>query len=62
MILVTNHGSICLLEPTTEADREWIDQKVAWEQSWGKAIVVEPRYVADIINGAINDGLEVRST
>ncbi len=59
-IRVENHGSIVLLQPLNPAAREWLDQHVAWEQKFGNAIVVEPRYVAGIVQGAINDGLEVR--
>jgi hypothetical protein len=58
-IRVENHGSIVLLRPLTERAEEWIEAQVAYEQTWGKAIVVEPRYVEDIVNGARKDGLEV---
>jgi hypothetical protein len=59
-IQVENHGSLFLLRPVSAEGREWLDEHVAWEQSFGDAIVVEPRYVRDIVQGAIDDGLEVR--
>lgn len=58
-VVIVNHGSICLLRPNNKASRGWIDQKVCWEQSWGDAIVVEPRYVPDIVLGLVRDGFKV---
>lgn len=57
---VENHGSILLLRPLTDAGTAWLDEHIDSEaQSFGGAIVVEPRYIADIVAGAIDDGLEV---
>ena len=59
-ILLTNHGSICLLRPFTPSGDEWLGANLADDaQMWGDAFVVEPRYVAPIVEGAINDGLTV---
>lgn len=54
-------GSVYLLHAHTVAGQEWIDQNVCAEpyQYIGYAIAVEWRYVDDIANGAINDGLTV---
>jgi len=54
-------GSVYLLIPHTDAGREWIDQNVYAEdyQYIGSGIAVEWRYVDDIANGAMNDGLTV---
>jgi hypothetical protein len=60
--LFTNHGSVCLLQPLSEAAGEWVDEHLPEDkQMFGSAVVVEPRYVGPIIDGIINDGLEVRS-
>ena len=56
-----NHGSIVLLEPQDRNAEQWLEEHVDPEARWwGPALVVEPRYVADIVNGAREDGLEVR--
>ena len=56
----TCHGSIWLLGAHNDAAREWIDDHIAYEQVWGshahRQIVVEPRYVGAIVEGAENDG------
>lgn len=60
-IHVENHGSLFLLHMETNAAREWIADNVSSEyQVWCGAIVVEPRYVQDIVAGAREAGLEVR--
>ena len=60
-IRVENHGSLFLLRPRTKRAACWLDEVIAEDaQYWGDAVVVEPRYVAEIVNGAREDGLEVR--
>lgn len=59
-LTITNHGSIILLRGETPAGQDWLSEHIDSEaQGWCGAIVVEPRYIGAIINGAINDGLEV---
>ncbi len=59
--LVENHGSIFLLQPLTPAANSWIDENLPEDHlSFAGAAVVEHRYIADIVRGAIADGLEVR--
>lgn len=60
--LLTNHGSIFILTPLSSAGSEWIDDNIGDDaQTWGKdSIVIEHRYVSDIVNGASNDGLTFR--
>ncbi len=59
-VWVINHGSIALLYLNRRAAREWVAANVSDEaQFFGGALVVEPRYVADIIAGMRADGLEV---
>ncbi len=59
-IFVNNHGSILIFVPATEAGMEWMDENLpADAMRWSGGVVVEPRYAGPIIEGAINDGLEV---
>jgi hypothetical protein len=56
----TDFGSIWLLTPLSEAGREWCDEHLPENAlTWGSSVVVEPRYVADIVLGAADDGLVI---
>lgn len=55
---VSLHGSIALVHPITVEAQEWLDENVGEAQGWGKnAIVVEPRYLDNLIAGMQNAGL-----
>lgn len=55
-----NHGSIWILQPLTRAGRRWCNENLPEDvMMWGGGIVVEPRYVIDIAQGADHDGLTV---
>jgi len=57
---VADHGSIFLLRGETPAGRDWIGENIPGDaMTFGPAIVVEHRYILDIVQGAMNDGLEV---
>jgi hypothetical protein len=57
---VQNHGSIFLLCPLTDSAREWVDQHLPEDVlTFGGGICVEPRYIADIVRGFLDDGLTV---
>jgi hypothetical protein len=59
-LTIQNEGSIFLLRASTDAGRTWIEANIPDDaQTFGGAVVVEHRYIADITQGAINDGLEV---
>jgi hypothetical protein len=62
-IIVANHGSILILTGISDAGKAWIEEHLIEGnpeiQFWCKGIVVEPRYVEDIVFGTRNDGLEV---
>lgn len=60
-LVVQDHGSIFLLTPRSDAGQEWIDEHIpADAQRWGvNSIVVEHRYITDIVLGAQADGLDV---
>jgi hypothetical protein len=61
-ILVENYGSILLLRPVSSAGQLWLDENcVSPEtQTFGGAVVCEPRYVANVVFGARGEGLVVR--
>lgn len=59
--IVENHGSIFLLRPLSEAAREWATKHIPEDaQNWGDAVVVEHRYIGDIVAGIQADGLTVQ--
>lgn len=59
-----NHGSLFLLRPLNSVAKDWMDEHLPMDspetQFWGDAIVIEPRYVPDIVFGARGEGLVVR--
>jgi hypothetical protein len=61
-LTVRSEGSIFLLLPCTPAGDDWVAQNLELDGaiSWGRAIVIEHRYIDAIVCGAIADGLEVR--
>lgn len=56
-VTVVNHGSIALLTPITVEAREWCDEHIPGDAlMWGRSsIVVEPRYLQDILAGMALD-------
>jgi hypothetical protein len=56
-----HHGSIVILFAHTDAARAWVEEHVSENRTmWGQdGIVVEPRYIADIVAGITEDGLTV---
>jgi len=60
-LLVHGEGSIYLLRPTSRRGRRWVDARITADHSeWAGAIVVEHRYIGEIVRGALADGLLVR--
>lgn len=64
MLTIEDHGSLVLIRPDAE-DREnladWIAENVSSDAlSWGSALVVEHRFVADIVAGLAADGFEIK--
>jgi hypothetical protein len=58
--VVENHGSIFLLQPLSPAANSWVEENLPENrQTFGSAVVVEHRYITDIVRGAQADGLEV---
>lgn len=58
---IHNFGSILTLNPETDAARAWVDENIGRDngyQPWyPDAIIVEPRYVAEIVEGLSAEGL-----
>jgi hypothetical protein len=60
-IRVENHGSVVLLRPLALRAERWLRDSVYEDAMWhGGALVVEPRYMADIVAGSREAGLVVR--
>ena len=59
---VQNEGTIFLLIPHTDSANAWIEEHIPEDaQRFGGGIVVEHRYIQDIVEGIQADGLAVRS-
>jgi hypothetical protein len=57
---IQNEGTIFLLIPNTPLAEEWIEEHIPeTAQYFGDAVVVEHRYIADLVTGIIADGLIV---
>src|SRR2546421_13020437 len=58
---VTYHGTITTITPLSDACREWLEDNVAIEpwQRFGTSIAVEPRYVQQLAEAMIGDGLVI---
>jgi hypothetical protein len=56
---IDNHGSIFILTPLTDDGDEWVSQHIPEDaMRWGRyGIVVEARYIDDIVEGIRDDGL-----
>ena len=58
--LVHGEGSVYLLRPTSRRGGRWIEEHVSEHRlEWAGAIVVEHRFIGDIVREAIADGLAV---
>ena len=56
-----DHGFTFLLHPHTETARNWIAEHISEDAYlFGNAVVIEHRFMADIVKGIQMDGLEVR--
>ena len=60
------HGSICLLRTLNAGARDWIEEHFGPDSGFqpyyypSRTIVVEPRFLANIITGIRNEGLVAR--
>ena len=54
-------STVFLVEDVSPAGADWIAEHLPEDaMTLGKNVVVEHRYIEDIVNGMINDGLRVR--
>jgi len=58
-LTLQDHGSIFLLRARTRAARAWVTDNVEVQTEWAGAVVVEPRHVGALVDGAVADGLSV---
>ena len=62
--LLENHFSIFLIRPLTDSARAWLAENIdaagSFQPYW-PTVVVEPRYVAAILEGIRNDDLAVQA-
>lgn len=58
---VTHDGSsLYLVEPVSDAAREWLDENLGDEQTWWHdQLVVEHRFIVPLIEGMESEGLKV---
>ena len=60
--LCENHGSIFLLKPLTPSAASWVEEHIGQDngyQGLWPSVIIEPRYIADIVAGIQDDGLAV---
>ena len=59
---IQNEGSIVILYAKSNAAKQWVADHIPEDvQTWGKdGIVVEHSYVNEIVQGMMDEGLEVR--
>ena len=51
---IHNHGSIILVDAVTDAARTWVEEHVSqgdFQPDFPDQLIVEPRYLGDILDG-----------
>ena len=57
---VTNHGSVFLIKPMNDAAQEHFDDHIGPDSQWfGGQLVVEHRYIIDLVAQLQDEGFEV---
>lgn len=60
MFDIENHGTIVLIRPLTPDVREWLQAHTDEEAQWfGGSLVVEPRYLGDLVEGLVAEGFVI---
>lgn len=60
---LSDHGTICLLWPSSEAAQQWAEQHLPPDRMRHvHSTVVEHRYIADILAGISEAGLTVEAS
>ena len=53
-------GTLYILRPNTDAAKAWVDEHIpADAQRWSGGVAVEHRYIGDIVNGILAEGMSV---
>jgi hypothetical protein len=61
-VLIHGHAgdTVYLVEPLTQAAREWLTENVTTDATWlGQNLAVEHRYIGHLVAGMIEAGLRV---
>lgn len=56
---ISFQGTISILYPKSTAAVEWIDEHVPTYTAWCGGVVIDHRYVGDIVNGIHDAGLVI---
>jgi len=56
---ILDAGSIAVLTPQNIAAIAWVENNIGEHQTWAGGVVIEHRYVLDILTGIESDGLTV---
>jgi hypothetical protein len=60
-LVVHGSGTVYLLRPVSQVGQRWIADHISPDAArFGGAVVVEHRYIGDIVAGATTDGLGVQ--
>ena len=58
---LSGHGTVYPFRPITRAAHHWVAEHLPTDATWWcGAVVVEHRFIGDIVAGAIGDGLLFR--
>lgn len=58
--IFADHGSTTILTPISAEAQEWVRYNIDPGAAWfGRGVAVEPRYVGDLVEGILCDGLTV---
>ena len=58
-ITIQDHGSIFLVDLNSEPAKVWWNERVVEGAHFGRRLVVEHRYIGQILEGALEAGLGV---
>jgi hypothetical protein len=61
--VLENHFSIFVVRPVSDAAKAWVEENVGCDSGFHPdypMLVVEHRYVSDLVQGILGDGLSVR--
>ncbi len=60
-LIVYGSGTVYLLRPTSPSGEAWVKEHIQPDALWfGGGVVIEHRYIRDIVVRAISDGLKGR--